>query len=226
MKKYLFILLMSVCSNFLFAQVDEKLTEKKPELSENEQEPTELNLKTISPPTENTEVGEIGGELSVSNTGAAVYNIPIEVPKGKNNVAPKLSIVYNSQAGHGLAGYGWDISGLSVIRRVPRTIHHDGVAGSINNDANDRFALDGQRLILKTGVYGEPNSTYETEVFSNLIISLLEANCLKHFKLGYPDGVYALYGDNANSNTVLAYHMTYWQNPQNLSIIYYYEYIR
>ena len=222
MKKYLFILLMSISSNFLMAQVDEKLTEQKPEFSENEQEPTELNLKTISPPTENTEVGEIGGELSVSNTGAAVYNIPIEVPKGKNNVAPKLSIVYNSQAGHGLAGYGWDISGLSVIRRVPRTIHHDGVAGSINNDVNDRFALDGQRLILKTGVYGEPNSTYETEVFSNLRITLLEANGLKHFKVEYPDGAYALYGDNANANTILAYHMTYWQNPQNLSIIYSY----
>ena len=58
-------------------------------------------------PTGNSqEVGETNGELSVSLSGAATYNIPIEVPPGLNGVVPQLSLNYSSQSGEGIAGGG------------------------------------------------------------------------------------------------------------------------
>ena len=41
----------------------------------------------------------------------------------------------------------------------------------INFDENDRFALDGSRLILNTGNYGEDGSTYKTEQENFAIIT-------------------------------------------------------
>ena len=59
-------------------------------------------------------VGSIPGQLSVEQ-GAAVYTIPIEVPPGVAGMQPDLAITYNSNAGNGLLGVGFSLSGLSVI---------------------------------------------------------------------------------------------------------------
>jgi len=104
--------------------------------------------------------------VSVSPSGAAAYSIPIEAPPGVNGIQPKLALNYNSQGGNGLVGMGWGLSGLSTIHRCAQTVAQDGVKGGINLDVNDRFCLDGQRLVNVVGVYGASGTEYRTEVES------------------------------------------------------------
>lgn len=67
--------------------------------------------------------------------------------------------------GNGLLGMGMSLTGLSAIHRCPRTVAQDGAKGGINFDANDRYCLDGARLItLVDGTDGQPNAEYRTEI--------------------------------------------------------------
>jgi RHS repeat-associated protein len=129
-----------------------------------------LNSTEISDPENrqlNTSltVGSTAGQASVSLTGGATYSIPIFSTPGTAGMQPSVSLVYNSQGGNGIAGYGWNIAGLSAITRVGQTIYHEAAVKGVDfND--DRFALDGQRLIKKAGVYGADKTEYYTEVFN------------------------------------------------------------
>jgi RHS repeat-associated protein len=92
-------------------------------------------------------VGATPGSLTVGDSGAATYTVPIVVAPGTNGVQPSLALVYNSQGGNSLLGLGWSMSGLSVVHRCAATIELDGFRGGVNYDANDRFCLDGERLV-------------------------------------------------------------------------------
>ncbi len=113
----------------------------------------------------NNIVGTLGGEVSVSSMGTATYSIPIEVVPGTKGVQPNLSIVYSSSSGRGYLGCDWHLSGLSSITRVPRTKYPDGSIGTVNLDANDRYALDGVKLMkMSGGSYAATNAVYGTEI--------------------------------------------------------------
>ena len=70
---------------------------------------------TLSAQTTEYAVGGMGGQFAVSPMGGATYSIPIEVPQGVGGLQPQLSIVYNSQSGNGLCGYGANLAGISAI---------------------------------------------------------------------------------------------------------------
>jgi RHS repeat-associated protein len=108
-------------------------------------------------------VGSTEGSMLVTPIGGASYSVPLNLPPGVNGLAPNLSIAYSSSGGPSIAGYGWNIGGLSIISRGPRTIFHDGVASGVNLDINDRFYLDGQRLVNTSSTYGSPTAQYQTD---------------------------------------------------------------
>ncbi len=189
-----------------------------------------VNASAQTTPTGGSqEVGVTEGELSVSLTGAATYSIPIAVPPGINGVVPQVALTYNSQGGNGLAGYGWNISGVSSITRIPSTKFHDGVIDGVDFDNMDRFAFDGQRLVIKSGtsgVYGADGTQYETEGYSNVQIfsygySFAGANFGPGiFVVKYPDGSTAIYGGTASTQSKTEWPIAYWQNAQGVRIIY------
>lgn len=179
-----------------------------------------------------TEVGITEGQLSVSLTGAATYSVPIAVPLGINGIVPQVGLVYNSQSGKGVAGYGWNISGVSTITRIPATKFHDGTIDAVDFDALDRFAFDGQRLMVKSGTsgtYGANGTVYETENFSNVKITSYGVHPSganygpAYFIVEYPDGSKAYYGNSTDSRTIMNWSITYWENPQGVRISYLYN---
>lgn len=183
-------------------------------------------------PTGNSnEIGETQGELSVALTGAANYNLPIVPPPGINGIVPQISLSYNSQGGNSLAGYGWNVTGISSISRIPSTQFHDGTIDPVDFDNLDRFALDGQRLMIKngsSGQYGTNGATYETESFSNVKITSYGVHPNganfgpEYFIVEYPDGSKAYYGYTVNSRSILDWSITYWENAQGIRISYNY----
>jgi len=127
----------------------------------------DINYSDVQTPfSTNFPVGSLPGSVNVSPTGATSYQIPIALPPGTAGMMPNLSIVYNSQSGNGMLGRGWTIGGFSAITRIPATLYHDDKIDGVDFDGNDRFALDGQRLIAPTGTYGGNGTVYHTEIES------------------------------------------------------------
>lgn len=108
-------------------------------------------------------VGVIDGAAGATQTGAATYTIPIKCPPGTGGMAPNISLSYSSQSGNGIAGMGWNITGLSAITRVGKDIYHDGVVAPVKYSYDDKFALDGVRLNGISGSYGYNNAEYALE---------------------------------------------------------------
>jgi RHS repeat-associated protein len=161
----------------------------------------------IQPPASvntNSPVGCTIGSPSVTATGGATYSLPIFASLGTGGMQPSISIVYNSQGGNGVLGRSWDIAGLSAITRVPQTVYTDGKGGGVNLDADDRFALDGNRLLKLVGNYGELGTTYETETMTFSKIETLAFGSSFYFKVSTKDGKIIEYGNSDNSRAVAA----------------------
>ena len=147
-------------------------------------------------------VGSLGGVVDVSLLGGAVYNIPIDLPKGLGCVQPQLSICYNSQDRNGLLGWGWNLGGLSSISRTGSTPYHDGSIGIGN-----RFCLDGSRLLKTgTGSYGANGVSYRTEQDRmSKIVSYHETDIAgpSYFKVWTADGNILYYGHSNDSKAFI-----------------------
>ncbi|MEO7098495.1 MAG: SpvB/TcaC N-terminal domain-containing protein, partial [Luteolibacter sp.] len=120
-------------------------------------------LTVLSP---NEAVGSLKGSLSVGGDGSASYSVPIDIPKGTGGMEPKLSLNYSSSGGNGIMGLGWSLGGLQTITRGPSSVAKDGEFDPMDFDSNDRFFLDGERLVCVGGTYGAPGSEYRTEMDS------------------------------------------------------------
>jgi RHS repeat-associated protein len=146
-------------------------------------------------------VGSSSGTLNVNPIGGSSYNIPIEVPSGINGLIPSLSIVYSSNSGPGVVGYGWQIGGISSINRGPENIYNDGATRGIGMDVWDRFYLDGQRLINTSGTYGDYSTEYRTEsdIFTRVIPQGMSSSGPTWFKAETKSGLVYEYGNSAES---------------------------
>ncbi len=120
-------------------------------------------LAGFTVPAPGAEIGSIQGKFSVSPAGAAGYNVPIPTPGATHGLAPHVGLVYSSRAGNGLVGIGWQLAGISLIARCPPITAREGAPEALSFGSTDRFCLDGQTLLVKTGDYGTDGSTYVGE---------------------------------------------------------------
>ena len=158
-------------------------------------------------------VGTVPGNAGVSSLGAATYSIPIEVVPGTHGVQPELSVVYNSMTRCGILGEKCDLIGMSCISRVGKTQFLDHSVSPVSFTYNDRFSLDGNRLVcMDPTQYGLSGTTYypEFEDFSTIVSYGTVANGPEHFKVLKQDGAVVEYGNSEDSRQTTAEGVLNW----------------
>lgn len=178
------------------------------------------------------------GNIEVNGAGQLQFTLPIALPPGVKSVAPQVDLVYTSGSLNGIAGYGWNLLGLTAISRVGKTVEKDGEAKGVQLDYSDYYSFNGQRLILKSGEYGKDGAEYVTEKYSNVKIksvgqafNILEPlNSPAYFEVTFEDGSRAWYGtwDGApafdySGRTPIEYNIVKWIDAQGNVINYNYQ---
>ncbi|RZM75328.1 hypothetical protein C3B51_18675 [Pseudoalteromonas rubra] len=145
------------------------------------------------------------GSFRVTESGSAAYNVPIELPVGITGVQPSVSLDYNSQTSRTSIALGWSLSATSSVTRCRQTLAQDGQFKGLTLSDDDRYCLDGQRLIkldVDESIDGLSTiATYETEIESHQTIVLANnpETGLDMFVVMGKDGSYKYYGGTENS---------------------------
>ncbi|MEP6930087.1 MAG: glycosyltransferase, partial [Flavobacterium sp.] len=168
------------------------------------------------------------GELQISASGTATYTLPIAIPPSIKGVAPIINLNYSSGVRGGIAGQGWSINSISAISRIATRRDIDGYVDGVDFDSDDKLALDGQRLLIKTGTYWAPGSTYETEYKSNSKIELKIEGTTTYFIITAPDGSRSWYGSKGlgslqNSVSVNSWYIVHYEDVNGNFIDYNYK---
>lgn len=166
--------------------------------------PVEPDLPII--PSITDAVGTPEGSASVSNTGAAVYNLKIDAPNG-GALTPQIGLSYNSQlSGYGLAGYGCSITGLSAITRGGHNLFNDGIQSGVTYTASDNLFIDGKRLILQSGTPCQNGAIYtvEGDPFTKVSVhgNYNNSSATTWFEVTTNTGVTYQYGNSSSSKNI------------------------
>lgn len=144
----------------------------------------------------NYSVGTSSNQLKVVN-GAALFNVDIKMPFG-GKLQPQISISYSSQAGNGLLGYGFSISGISAITRGTKDLFHDKTLSGVKYVASDSYFLNGTRLILEKGTAGCNGAIYSPEGDPFTKVTVHGDDAHMWFEVA-KNGITYKYGDSPNS---------------------------
>ncbi|PWW29950.1 RHS repeat-associated core domain-containing protein [Chryseobacterium sp. AG844] len=199
--------------------------------------PTDSNAGATNPSgtkEDSIKFHDTKGSIEVNGSGQLQFTLPIALPPGVKSVAPQINLLYTSGSPNGIAGYGWNISGVTSISRVGKNIDKDGEIKGIQLDYSDYYSFNGQRLILKSGEYGKDGAEYVTEKYSNVKIksvgNSLNISGPNYWEVTFENGSQAKYektfssGFMGDTTPALEYNITKWKDPQGNFITYSYEY--
>lgn len=152
----------------------------------------------------NAPVKLLTGAQGISASGGLTYTIPIALPAGTNGLQPNLAISYNSQGGNGLCGMGWNLVGLSSIRRVGKSIYSNNKNEAVKFNNTDNFVLDGNLLKLMSGSSGANNAVYATEIenYATITAKGNQGNGPSWFEVKTKEGLTMEFGNSNDSKTI------------------------
>ena len=75
--------------------------------------------------------------------GTGSYAVPINCPKGANELQPSLSLTYSTGSGNGPFGFGWRLNVLRIERRTDR--------GIPNYTGDDTFVIGDAEVLIHVG---------------------------------------------------------------------------
>lgn len=182
---------------------------------------------------QNESYHDTAGVIDVNSAGQLYFSLPLELPTAALDLGPNLELAYTSGTGTGIAGYGWNIKGITAIARLGKSIEKDGKIAGISLNYSDYYSFLGQRLILKSGLYGRDGAEYVTEKYSNIKIksfgelSIPGLNGPEYWEVTYEDGSKAWYGatstENNASRTPIEYNIVKWKDSAGNFISYFYS---
>ena len=160
-------------------------------------------------PNHDPTVGVTVGEHSVGSDGSANYTIPINIIPGIAGMQPDLALSYNNNAGNGAFGVGWNMSGLSSIKRCPNDTDRFNANikekwHPVDFSSKDKFCYNGVRMVLISGSYGAVGSEYRlaSENFTKIKIESGSSSYGPYmFKVWTKDGMIKTYGGSSSSNS-------------------------
>lgn len=156
--------------------------------------------KSASPDLSGYAVGEIPMREGMTPSGARTYLIPITTASWLK-LTPSVAIGYNSQAGEGWAGYGWDIQGIPSITLMSKNMYYHSTAeGADVNDTDAVFALGGVPLVRNT--QSATMGAFPLITATGNILAAPNYNSrgyVMSFTVKYPDGTTADFGDGADA---------------------------
>lgn len=148
-------------------------------------------------PTENIPIGlgDTPGTFTVSEDGAANYQIPLWVSPGRAGVQPALALNYSSAGDNGPVGVGWNLGGTSAIVRCRRTLAQDGANAAISFTPSDAFCLNGTHLVRVTPAGANPPIEFRPEHSpATRVLMFSDAQGPTHFEVYTRDGWISVYG--------------------------------
>ena len=151
------------------------------------------------------DVGQIQYQEDVTPAGARIYTIPFPSPPSAKYSLP-LFLQYNSQGGNGLAGYGWELGGISEIILADKTLYYNDVDEAARRfDTDPVFTIDGVPLIENTT--GPLSGSYPLISAKGHILIKPNYNgeTLTHFDALYPDGSKRTFGFSSTSRFTCTY---------------------
>ena len=177
---------------------------------------TEMIVVGMAEPDEQTSTvpGNLSYVAGVTRGGDGYVNIPVQGAPGVNGLMPRLSIDYgggrerqrtNESLPGDILGYGWQVGGLSTIRRCVKNQASTAVVDLMDTDG---LCLDGEPLVLVSGEHLKKGAEYRTlrESFVKITFKIEEEfdNGTPDFRTSWfevltPDGMKLEYGRTEDS---------------------------
>jgi len=112
------------------------------------------DIPSISLPTGGGAVRGIGETFAANPvTGTGTLTVPLPLSPGRGQFGPRLSLTYDSGAGNGAFGYGWNLSLPSITRRTEK-----GLPQYRDEEESDVYMLSGaEHLVPVPWTDGDPD---------------------------------------------------------------------
>jgi RHS repeat-associated protein len=121
-----------------------------------------VSAPQISLPKGGGAISGIGEKFAANPvTGTGSMSLPIATSPGRSGFGPQLSLSYDSGAGNGLFGFGWNLSIPSITRRTDR-----GLPKYFDAEESDTFILSGAEDLVPVLVNNN-NGKWERQSFDS-----------------------------------------------------------
>ncbi len=129
--------------------------------------PAPLTPPTVSLPKGGGALRGIGEKFTANPvTGTGSLSVPIAMSAGRSDFSPQLSLSYDSGAGNGVFGLGWNLSLPSITRKTDKGLpkYHDN---------SDVFILSGTEDLVPVGdAFDDESQTYKIQRYQPRIEGL------------------------------------------------------